>query len=92
MKILLVLFLSLCFVSCKNPETPFVPEIIGDSEEMEEIKGEYIKTTLSTIELPNCPENTKFDMIAINFTDGRTEDDLILGENHQLSHPPRAQA
>ena len=78
MKILLVLFLSLCFVSCKNP---FIPEIIGDSEEMEEIKGEYIKTTLSTISLPNCPENTKFDMIAINFTDGRTEDDLILGEN-----------
>ena len=81
MKILLVLFLSLCFVSCKNPENPFVPEIIGVSEEMEEIKGEYIKTTFSTIELPNCPENTKFDMIAINFTDGRTEDDLILGEN-----------
>ena len=48
---------------------------------MEEIKGEYIKTTLSTIELPNCPENTKFDMIAIKFTDGRTKDTIVLGED-----------
>ena len=43
--------------------------------------AEYIRTTSSTISLPKCPENTKFDMIAISFTDGRTEDDLILGED-----------
>ena len=38
--------------------------------------AEYIKTTSSTISLPNCPENTKFDMIAIKFTDGRTKDTI----------------
>ena len=42
---------------------------------------EYIRTTSSTISLPNCPENTKFDMIAIKFTDGRTEDTIVLGED-----------
>ena len=43
--------------------------------------AEYIKTTSSTISLPNCPENTKFDMIAIKFTDERTEDTIVLGED-----------
>ena len=41
---------------------------------------EYIKTTSSTVTLPKCPENTKFDMIAISFTDGRASDEIILGE------------
>lgn len=93
MKILLILLLSISIFSCKEPVNPFLPEKITNSESKEEINQddnsdsqnqnpeEFIKTTLSTISLPNCPENTKFDMIAINFTDGRTEDDLILGEN-----------
>ena len=87
MKILLILLLSISIFSCKEPVNPFLPENITNSESKEEINQnkenpeEFIKTTLSTISLPNCPENTKFDMIAINFTDGRTEDDLILGEN-----------
>ena len=41
---------------------------------------EYIRTTSSTVTLPKCPENTKFDMIAISFTDGRASDEIILGE------------
>lgn len=93
MKILLILLLSISIFSCKEPVNPFLPKKITNSESKEEINQddnsdsqnqnpeEFIKTTLSTISLPNCPENTKFDMIAINFTDGRTEDDLILGEN-----------
>ena len=93
MKILLILLLSIFIFSCKEPVNPFLPKKITNSESKEEINQddnsdsqnqnpeEFIKTTLSTISLPNCPENTKFDMIAINFTDGRTEDDLILGEN-----------
>lgn len=91
MKILFILLLSISLFSCKEPVNPFIPENITNSESKEEINQnkdtqnqnpeEFIKTTLSTISLPNCPENTKFDMIAINFTDGRTEDDLILGEN-----------
>ena len=80
MKILLVLFLSMCFCSCNNFINPYFSDSNKEINE-DENPVEYIKTTLSTIELPNCPENTKFDMIAINFTDGRTEDDLILGEN-----------
>ena len=55
----------------ETPDTP-TPEPAPD---------DYIKTILSTISLPNCPSNSNFDMIAINFTDGRAEDDLILGEN-----------
>ena len=93
MKILLILLLSISIFSCKEPVNPFLPKKITNSESKEEINQddnsdsqnqnpeEFIETTLSTISLPNCPENTKFDMIAINFTDGRTEDDLILGEN-----------
>lgn len=93
MKILLILLLSISIFSCKEPVNPFLPEKITNSESKEEINQndnsdsqnqnpeEFIKTTLSTISLPNCPENSNFDMIAINFTDGRTEDDLILGEN-----------
>lgn len=93
MKILLILLLSISIFSCKEPVNPFLPEKITNSESKEEINQddnsnsqnqnpeEFIKTTLSTISLPNCPENTKFDMIVINFTDGRTEDDLLLGEN-----------
>ena len=80
MKILLVLFLSMCFCSCNNFINPYFSDSNKEINE-DENPVEYIKTTFSTIELPNCPENTKFDMIAINFTDGRTEDDLILGEN-----------
>ena len=93
MKILLILLLSISIFSCKEPVNPFLPEKITNSESKEEINQddnsdsqnqnpeEFIKTTLSTISLPNCPSNSNFDMIAINFTDGRTEDDLILGEN-----------
>ena len=93
MKILLILLLSISLFSCKEPVNPFLPEKITNSESKEEINQDdnsdsqnqnpekFIKTVISTISLPNCPENTKFDMIAINFTDGRTEDDLILGEN-----------
>ena len=93
MKILLILLLSISLFSCKEPVNPFLPEKITNSESKEEINQddnsdsqnqnpeEYIKTVTSTITLPNCPSNTKFDMIAINFTDGRTEDDLILGED-----------
>ena len=93
MKSLLIILLSLMFFSCKEPVNPFIPENITNSESKEEINQddnsdsqnqnpeEFIKTVISTISLPNCPENTKFDMIAINFTDGRTEDDLILGED-----------
>ncbi len=91
MKILLILLLSISIFSCKEPVNPFLPEKITNSESKEEINQddnsqnqnpeEFIKTTLSTISLPNCPSNTCFDMIAINFTDGRTEDDLILGED-----------
>ena len=93
MKILLILLLSISIFSCKEPVNPFLPEKITNSESKEEINQdansdsqnqnpeEFIKTTLSTISLPNCPSNTSFDMIAINFTDGRTEDDLILGED-----------
>lgn len=93
MKSLLIILLSLSFFSCKEPVNPFIPENITNSESKEEINQddnsdsqnqnpeEYIKTVTSTITLPNCPSNTSFDMIAINFTDGRTEDDLILGEN-----------
>ena len=55
----------------ETPDTP-TPEPAPD---------DYIKTILSTISLPNCPSNSNFDMISINFTDGRSEDDLILGEN-----------
>ena len=51
-----------------------------DPSDDPENPAEYIKTTSSTISLPNCPENTKFDMIAVSFTDGRTEDEIILGE------------
>jgi formylglycine-generating enzyme required for sulfatase activity len=91
MKSLLIILLSLSFFSCKEPVNPFIPENITNSESKEEINQddnsdsqnqnpeEYIKTVTSTITLPNCPSNTSFDMIAINFTDGRTEDDLILG-------------
>ncbi|MBQ5848655.1 MAG: hypothetical protein IIW49_07040, partial [Treponema sp.] len=32
---------------------------------------EYIRTTSSTITLPDSPDSSAFDMIAINFTDGR---------------------
>ena len=93
MKILLILLLSISLFSCKEPVNPFLPEKITNSESKEEINQDdnsdsqnqnpekFIKTVISTISLPNCPENTKFDMIAINFTDGRTEDDLILGED-----------
>ena len=89
MKILLILLLSISLFSCKEPVNPFLPEKITNSESKDEINQnkdtqnpeEFIKTTLSTISLPNCPSNSNFDMIAINFTDGRTEDDLILGEN-----------
>ena len=93
MKILLILLLSISIFSCKEPVNPFLPKKITNSESKEEINQddnsdsqnqnpeEFIKTTLSTISLPNCPSNSNFDMIAINFTDGRTEDDLILGEN-----------
>lgn len=92
MKILLILLLSISLFSCKEPVNPFLPEKITNSESKEEINQddnsdqnqnpeEFIKTTLSTISLPNCPSNSNFDMIAINFTDGRTEDDLILGED-----------
>lgn len=44
--------------------------------------AEYIRTTSSTVTLPKCPENTKFDMIAIKFTDGRTEDTIVLGKTN----------
>lgn len=93
MKILLILLLSISIFSCKEPVNPFLPKKITNSESKEEINQddnsdsqnqnpeEFIKTTLSTISLPNCPSNSNFNMIAINFTDGRTEDDLILGEN-----------
>ena len=93
MKILLILLLSISLFSCKEPVNPFLPEKITNSESKEEINQddnsdsqnqnpeEFIKTVISTISLPNCPSNTSFDMIAINFTDGRTEDDLILGED-----------
>ena len=93
MKILLILLLSISIFSCKEPVNPFLPEKITNSESKEEINQddnsdsqnknpeEFIKTVISTISLPNCPSNTSFDMIAINFTDGRTEDDLILGED-----------
>ena len=59
----------------KPNETPDTP-----TPEPEPAPDDYIKTTSSTISLPNCPENTKFDMIAVSFTDGRTEDEIILGE------------
>lgn len=93
MKILLILLLSISLFSCKEPVNPFIPENITNLESKDEINQddnsdsqnqnpeEYIKTVTSTITLPNCPSNTSFDMIAINFTDGRTEDDLILGED-----------
>ncbi|MEE0878398.1 MAG: SUMF1/EgtB/PvdO family nonheme iron enzyme [Treponemataceae bacterium] len=93
MKSLLILLLSISLFSCKEPVNPFIPENITNSESKEEINQddnsdsqnqnpeEFIKTVISTISLPNCPSNSNFDMIAINFTDGRTEDDLILGEN-----------
>ena len=80
MKILLVLFLSMCFCSCNNSINSYISDSNKEINENEN-PVEYIKTTRSTISLPNCPENTKYDMIAINFTDGRNEDDLILGDN-----------
>lgn len=41
---------------------------------------EYIRTTSSTVTLPDSPANSAFDMIAISFTDGRASDEIILGE------------
>lgn len=42
--------------------------------------AEYIRTTSSTVTLPDSPANSAFDMIAISFTDGRASDEIILGE------------
>ena len=42
--------------------------------------AEYIRTTSSTVTLPESPANSAFDMIAISFTDGRASDEIILGE------------
>ena len=65
----------------KPNETPTDKPSDNPSDKPEPAPDDYIKTTSSTIELPKCPENTKFDMIAVSFTDGRTEDEIILGEN-----------
>ena len=43
--------------------------------------AEYIRTTSSTVTLPDSPANSAFDMIAISFTDGRASDEIILGED-----------
>ena len=51
------------------------------SPKPDENPTEYIRTTSSTVTLPDSPDNSAFDMIAISFTDGRTEDTIVLGED-----------
>lgn len=50
------------------------------SPKPDENPTEYIRTTSSTVTLPDSPDNSAFDMIAISFTDGRASDEIILGE------------
>lgn len=51
-----------------------------DPSDDPENPAEYIRTTSSTVTLPDSPANSAFDMIAISFTDGRASDEIILGE------------
>ena len=50
------------------------------TEDPSDDPAEYIRTTSSTVTLPDSPANSAFDMIAISFTDGRATDEIILGE------------
>lgn len=52
----------------------------NDPSDDPENPAEYIRTTSSTVTLPDSPANSAFDMIAISFTDGRASDEIILGE------------
>ena len=59
----------------ETPDTP-TPE-----PEPEPAPDDYIKTSYSTITIPDSPTNSSFKMIAVSFTDGRTEDTIVLGED-----------
>ena len=56
-----------------KPDTP--------TPEPEPSPDDYIKTSYSVITIPDSPTNSSFEMIAVSFTDGRTDDEITLGEN-----------
>ena len=48
---------------------------------VEVLPNAYIEVSASRVTLPNCPDNAAFDMLTVNFTDGRAEDEIVLGED-----------